>query len=912
MPKPLVILVGTVLIMAPWGQAQVPAWKATYDGQGSGVDAGMSVVPCPDGGFVTVGTAGHAMAVLKYSASGKTLWQKTVQPPPNSYAYFLFKARPDSIGNVIIISCLAVDSSDIDFSIFKISADGRLMWTRMFDGGSKLRDFVHDLDIDHNGNAYVTGEALISPNNSEFVTLKYSPDGSLQWERRFNRTGPGAYGGRTLKLTSDGQLYVAGVGPRNAVSSSCIILLYDSLGNLQWSKEYLGPGNLSSGNLVLSVDENGNAYVAGSANFAGYADLLVVKYSIKGDVIWATPYGTPGPVNDTLQASVADAHGDVYLAARCHTPYGWGYKLDYLVVKMTTDGNVAWARRYDGPTNGNDTPSCIAVSGDGCVYVSGVTNTYEGRNDYGTVKYSATGDLVWARHYSNDQYSDDYANSICVASNGHVVVTGQSKGTYSEDDIATVAYSPDGTQEWVNRFDSTGGQPDYARIVDADAGNNIIAAGSSYGYQTGNNGVVIKYSPVGQQMWIHRRDVPNSYFGAIAPISDGNLLVAGTALGAAEITKLSQTGVVEWVASYQLPDSSYTASDIAIGSLGDFYVVLDGIHYEPLEQRSSVVRFDHNGTMLWVRDIGTTSQLTYSPSLALAPSGDIVLLQMYSDVSSSGYYLRGLDADGHERWVTTYVEPEYSHSQTILALDSLGRPHVALESGGGFTVVLYDSSGQQIWQSRYIDPINQNATLSDSVVDAEGNTLVTGTVADQSTGYDCLTLRYDVNGSLDWVTRYDGVDHRDEWARSMTIDRAGSVYVAVLAYLGNTDYRDGLLLKYDAKGKLAWAQQYDSGDESGDSPMAIAVDGNGDISVAGYGYRLQTGNDFLVIKYYNCPQRGDANRDGVVNGLDIQVFIDALIGNRPLDPSPCALDENSRRVFDQIETDQFITTLLYE
>ncbi len=117
--------------------------------------------------------------------------------------------------------------------------------------------------------------------------------------------------------------------------------------------------------------------------------------------------------------------------------------VDYATVAYSAaTGRQLWASLYNGPVNGGDAASSVAVSPGGTmVFVTGNSLGLATRNDYATVAYSAaSGRQLWVSRYNGPVNGRDRASSVAVSPRGSTVyVTGVSQGR-TLNDYATVAY----------------------------------------------------------------------------------------------------------------------------------------------------------------------------------------------------------------------------------------------------------------------------------------------------------------------------------------------------------------------------------------------------------------------------------------------------------------------------------------
>jgi hypothetical protein len=193
----------------------------------------------------------------------------------------------------------------------------------------------------------------------------------------------------------------------------------------------------------IAVDGLGNVYVTGqSISKRGY-DYATIKYNSAGQQQWVADYDGPGNADDIASALAIDSSGNVYVTGQTAISSG---NNDYATIKYNSAGQQQWVARYNGPGNGEDHASAIAVDDSGNVYVTGGSLGAEGTLDYATIKYDSGGQQLWVARYNGPVSGDDNAVAIAVDGSGHVYVTGQSAGSGTGLDYATIQYNSSGQQ----------------------------------------------------------------------------------------------------------------------------------------------------------------------------------------------------------------------------------------------------------------------------------------------------------------------------------------------------------------------------------------------------------------------------------------------------------------------------------
>ncbi len=146
------------------------------------------------------------------------------------------------------------------------------------------------------------------------------------------------------------------------------------------------------------------------------------------------------------------------------------------------------------------------------------------------------------------------------------------------------------------------------------------------------------------------------------------------------------------------------------------------------------------------------------------------------------------------------------------------------------------------WVARF-DTLGSSSDYGQGVaVDAQGNVYVTGYRITQVAAADFLTIKYNAAGVEQWVVLYDGPNHGDDRANAIAVDGAGNIIVA-----GKSE-GNFTTIKYDANGVLQWEQRYQAAEIIGSEAAALAVYGSS-VYVAGFIYSFSQGYDCLTIKY---------------------------------------------------------------
>jgi hypothetical protein len=156
---------------------------------------------------------------------------------------------------------------------------------------------------------------------------------------------------------------------------------------------------------------------------------------------------------------------------------------------------------------------------------------------------------------------------------------------------------------------------------------------------------------------------------------------------------------------------------------------------------------------------------------------------------------------------------------------------------------------REAWVVRYNGPRNGSDIAHAITVDNQGNAYVTGGSEGISTDLDFATLKYATDSSLLWVARYNGPANSVDVALAILLDGQGSVYVAGDSYGGSGFDYDYAIVKYNSSGQLLWVRRYNGTGSREDRFSALAVDRQGNAYLTGSSFDSGVDWDFVTVKY---------------------------------------------------------------
>jgi hypothetical protein len=318
-----------------------------------------------------------------------------------------------------------------------------------------------DLVVADDGAVAITGRSLGDSQNFDYITIRYAPDGTELWSRRFEGPELGVDEAYAVGMDAAGNVIVTGAsynGDPNFGGSDFdyVTIKYEPDGDVAWIRTYNGPGNNWDLPSDMEVDVAGNAYIAGfsfkepTATGVLATHFHMLKYTPGGEIDWEYHLDLEPHLGAGARDLALDAAGNVY-ASGVATRYVGGSIDDMYVAKVDAAGNLVYAVNIEAGVDGDalhmfaDDAGNAYLTGYADEEIDGFTT-----NVLPTVKVSPTGEVLWFRTELFGQINVEGTGIVADAQGNVYTVAGIAT---SENRGVVVSYDAGGAQRWMDIYD---------------------------------------------------------------------------------------------------------------------------------------------------------------------------------------------------------------------------------------------------------------------------------------------------------------------------------------------------------------------------------------------------------------------------------------------------------------------------
>jgi uncharacterized delta-60 repeat protein len=278
------------IVTIKYNSAGQQLWVARFDGLLHYIDSPYDLELDNAGNvFVTGSTASsfenHDFITLKYSSNGIEQWAMIYDGPEHdddaAWALVI-----DSQGSAVVTGNSASDWDQKDFCTIKYDTEGNLEWIARHAGIYGLGGFPWAMARDLSDNIIVTGNQVGEPSwlggtDDDFLTIKYDSSGSLLWIAAYNGWGNGDDNAKDIATDQLGNVCVTGSSDAIYMGENIdfVTIKYSANGEVDWVTRYDGPAFGADYPASITTWGYRDVFVAGSSPGENtYLDYTLIRY----------------------------------------------------------------------------------------------------------------------------------------------------------------------------------------------------------------------------------------------------------------------------------------------------------------------------------------------------------------------------------------------------------------------------------------------------------------------------------------------------------------------------------------------------------------------------------------------------------------------------------------------------------
>ena len=421
-------------------------WVRRYNGPGNSFDVVSDLILGNNNNVFVYGSGSgkgslYDFTIINYDRDGNTKWIQYYNGPGNSTDQI--NSACTDIQNNSYVTGFTTDLSFISsLTTAKYDSSGNLIWIKEYRNSLFSNGYGVDIALDQSGNILVCGAVrhIISGKYST-VILKYSNEGNLSGSLIYDSTGITETLPVKIMIGASGNIAVAGSSEYSTDDKNMNVTLINDFPKITRSVDINGSSNEDDEITGMIQDNENNIYICGNMrNTLSSSDYYYAKLDTGGNIILHGNYNGSGNNIDIPYAITLDGTGNIYLTGYSKISSATGSE-DVLTLKISPSGNLIWKRLYDGAGNGTDQGITITAGTDGNVYVGGGTDRESNDMIYLLIKYDSAGNLKWTEDYYVSDLSEDFIYDVKLDQGQNIYVTGISSGINSAYDFATIKYS---------------------------------------------------------------------------------------------------------------------------------------------------------------------------------------------------------------------------------------------------------------------------------------------------------------------------------------------------------------------------------------------------------------------------------------------------------------------------------------
>ena len=329
-------------------------------------------------------------------------------------SYLCYSVAQASDGGYVAAGYIVhAGTNDLDVYVMKTNTYGDTLWTRSYDNPGT--DLCFNMQITQDQGCIITGYTGSYP---EFraLLIKTDVDGNALWTQTYgviSGTDTIGYFGKSVQQTSDGGYVVTGYTSNPDYTNDIFLLKTNASGEILWTKVFdKDEGDI--GNAVRQTPDGG-FIIAGKTSYMWYTYVYLIKTDVTGDTLWTRTYGD----SESQEASDIQLLSDGGFIVTGNILDENYYTNDMYLLKTDASGQVVWSKVFGGIYD--EFANSICQASDGGFFIVGQTSNYP-LSDIYLVKTDTDGDMLWTRTYGGEDMENGY--SVRQTTDGGYIIGG--------------------------------------------------------------------------------------------------------------------------------------------------------------------------------------------------------------------------------------------------------------------------------------------------------------------------------------------------------------------------------------------------------------------------------------------------------------------------------------------------------
>lgn len=641
-------------------------------------------------------------------------------------------------------------------------------------------------------------------------------------------------------VDANGMIGIVGVS-----NNKVILATYDANGNDLWTNKL--ESFSSDSPLGLEKGPNGNYYVG------YYWGGTIRKVGLSGGNAWTTASSSYHGAD-----FVVDANGDVY-------SIGTDYARSIIYIdKILANGSLIWTKTYTGFYGLGGQPKHVKMDNNGNLLIAMDAISSSGDRFLSVVKFDTIGSnttQLWHNVYSTTkgEVVDFRVDNVTNAS----YVTGAvDVGGFNQRDMIVYKSGPSGAINWSDVYNEANSD-DKGYSLEQDAAGNVYVLFDSHTpmtkysirkYTTGgallaSNGVTyvgnISYG-MAPKIKIHPGN--NQIYFSATKWSTGNNNMMVIYKTDPSLSSINQ------IYSYDYDNTDYDYStSMDIDPVSQNLILTGNIYGYTVGNNYFYAKTDTLGSFLYSGEYnGIINGSDYATSM-ITDASNMPLVAGGTKTTSNGLdgFMVKYDAVGNEQW-QAIISGQSSYDDYLNAVDINTSGHYY---AGGFSkngsneksmwMVKVDGNGTKLWDL-FLNgsDLSGNNEARDVYTDNFNNGYAAGYQANMGTGEDATIVKFNSSGNVLWTKKYTSSGNQKDGYMDIGSKNGTALYAVGYTTKSNGE-SDMLITKYDGSGNLQWSRTLNSPNNGNDTAIAVNVDANQNIAIAGRGDSTKA----VVVKY---------------------------------------------------------------